>query len=63
MSTLDIFMPLLSGPVSRQTIEQVLKELYCLKEIEEVNRKLKVDLVDNKAKDLYWYNILSMRVI
>jgi len=62
MSTLDIFMPLLSGPVSRQTIEQVLKELYCLKEIEEVNRKLKVDLVDNKAKDLYWYNILSMRV-
>ena len=55
-------MPLLSGPVSRQTIEQVLKELYCLKEIEEVNRKLKVDLVDNKAKDLYWYNILSMRV-
>jgi len=62
MSTLDIFMPLLSGPVSRQTIKQVLKELYCLKEIEEVNRKLKVDLVDNKAKDLYWYNILSMRV-
>ena len=62
MSTLDIFMSLLSGPVSRQTIEQVLKELYCLKEIEEVNRKLKVDLVDNKAKDLYWYNILSMRV-
>ena len=56
-------MLLLSGPVSRQTIEQVLKELYCLKEIEKVNRKLKVDLVDNEAKDLYWYNILSMRVI
>jgi len=54
---------LLSGPVSRQTIEQVLKELYCTKETEEVNRKLGVDLVDNKAKDLYWYSTLSMGVI
>ena len=54
---------LLSGPVSRQTIEQVLKELYCTKETEEVNRKLEVDLVDNKAQDLYWYSTLSMGVI
>jgi len=54
---------LLSGPVSRQTVEQVLKELYCSKETEEVNRKLGVDLVDNKAKDLYWYSTLSMGVI
>jgi len=43
----------LSGPVSRWTVEQVLEELYCSKKTEEVNRKLGVDLVDNKAKDLY----------
>ena len=54
---------LLSGLVSRQTMEQVLKELYCTKETEEVNRKLEVDLVDNKAQDLYWYSTLSMGVI
>jgi len=53
----------LSGPVFRWTIEQVLEELYCSKKTEEVNRKLGVDLVDNKAKDLYWYSTLSMRVI
>ena len=44
-------------------MEQVLKELYCTKETEEVNRKLEVDLVDNKAQDLYWYSTLSMGVI
>jgi len=53
----------LSGPVSRQTVEQVFEELYYSKETEEINKELGVDLVDNKAKDLYWYSILSMGVI
>jgi len=44
---------ILLGLVSRQTVEQVLEELYCSKKTEEVNRKLGVDLVDNKAKDPY----------
>jgi len=53
----------LSGLVSRQTVEQVLEELYYSKETEEVNRKLGVDLVDNEAKDLYWYSTLSIGAI
>jgi len=53
----------LSGLVSRQTVEQVLEELYYSKETEEVNRKLGMDLVDNEAKDLYWYSTLSIGAI
>jgi len=39
------------------------EELYYSKETKEVNRELGVDLVNNKAKDLYWYSTLSMGVI
>jgi len=44
-------------------MEQVFKELYYSKETEEINKELGVDLVDNKAKDLYWYSTLSIGVI
>jgi len=39
------------------------EELYYSKETKEVNRELGVNLVNNKAKDLYWYSTLSMGVI
>jgi len=44
-------------------MEQVFKELYYSKETEEINKELGVDLVDNEAKDLYWYSTLSIGVI
>jgi len=53
----------LSGPVSRWTVEQVFGELYYSQETEEINKELGVDLVDNEAKELYWYSTLSMGVI